>query len=111
MKEEKPVPVKYYFSARYLQTLKEHKARHAAKGNGFGYEVVADEAVSNEVVCERMGRDVNLVFDDRITDFTPTTDIKGEVSREGLRRMPTRMGPPARFSRRICDCRVRRICL
>jgi DNA (cytosine-5)-methyltransferase 1 len=49
-----------------------------------------------------MGRERNLVYDDRITDFTPTTKIKGEVNREGIRRMDTtRMGKIARFSRII----------
>lgn len=37
-----------------------------------------------------MGRERNLVLDDRITDFTPTTKIKGEVNREGIRKMTPR---------------------
>ena len=37
-----------------------------------------------------MGRERNLVIDDRITDFTPTTKIKGEVNREGIRKMTPR---------------------
>jgi len=31
-----------------------------------------------------------LVIDNRITDFTPTTHIKGEVNREGVRKMTPR---------------------
>lgn len=38
--EEKPVPAKYYLSDVYVETLRRHKARHEAKGNGFGYEFV-----------------------------------------------------------------------
>ncbi len=37
-----------------------------------------------------MGRERNLVFDDRITDFTLTTRIKGKVNREGIRKMTPR---------------------
>jgi DNA (cytosine-5)-methyltransferase 1 len=37
-----------------------------------------------------MGRERNLVIDDRITDFTPQTRIKGEVNREGIRKMTPR---------------------
>jgi DNA (cytosine-5)-methyltransferase 1 len=37
-----------------------------------------------------MGRERNLVVDHRITDFTPTTHIKGTVNREGIRKMTPR---------------------
>ena len=37
-----------------------------------------------------MGRERNLIIDHRITDFTPTTRIKGEVNREGIRKMTPR---------------------
>jgi DNA (cytosine-5)-methyltransferase 1 len=37
-----------------------------------------------------MGRERNLVVDKRIRDFTPTTHIKGEVNREGIRKMTPR---------------------
>ena len=37
-----------------------------------------------------MGRERNLVYDHRITDFTPTTHIKGTVNREGIRKMTPR---------------------
>ncbi|MFD2554765.1 DNA cytosine methyltransferase [Sphingobacterium tabacisoli] len=90
VKERDVVPTRYYLSTQYLKTLEEHKARHAGKGNGFGYEVIPDDAIANAVVCGGMGRERNLVYDDRITDFTPTTKIKGEVNREGIRKMTPR---------------------
>lgn len=90
VKEKEPVSVKYYLSDRYLQTLKEHKARHAAKGHGFGYEIIADDGCANAIVVGGMGRERNLVKDDRLTDFTPVTNIKGTVNREGIRRMTPR---------------------
>jgi DNA (cytosine-5)-methyltransferase 1 len=37
-----------------------------------------------------MGRERNLVIDKRIKNFTPTTKIKGEVNKEGVRRMTPR---------------------
>ena len=37
-----------------------------------------------------MGRERNLVYDDRLTDFTPVTNIKGEVNKEGIRKMTPR---------------------
>lgn len=90
IREKKTVPTKYYLSERYLQTLREHKKRHADKGNGFGYEIISDNGVANAIVVGGMGRERNLVIDHRITDFTPTTNIKGAVNREGVRKMTPR---------------------
>lgn len=90
VKEKKVVPTKYYLSTQYLQTLINHKERHANKGNGFGFSIIKDDEVSNSILVGGMGRERNLVLDDRITDFTPTTHIKGEVNREGIRKMTPR---------------------
>lgn len=90
IREEKPVSVKYYLSETYLNTLVAHKKRHESKGNGFGYEIISDDGIANAVVCGGMGRERNLVIDDRITDYTPVTHIKGEVNREGIRKMTPR---------------------
>lgn len=90
VKEENVVPTKYYLSTQYLRTLVSHKERHASKGNGFGYEIIKDDGISNAIVVGGMGRERNLVIDNRITDYTPTTHIKGEVNREGIRKMTPR---------------------
>lgn len=90
VKEKKVVPTRYYLSTQYLQTLHNHKNRHASKGNGFGFEIIPDTGIANAVVCGGMGRERNLVLDDRITDFTPETKIKGVVNREGVRKMTPR---------------------
>lgn len=90
VKEEKVPPTKYYLSTQYLRTLENHKTRHESKGNGFGYNIVRDNEIANAVVCGGMGRERNLVIDNRITDFTPTTKIKGEVNRQGIRKMTPR---------------------
>lgn len=90
VKEENVVSVKYYLSDTYLNTLINHKKRHESKGNGFGYEIIPDDGTANAVVCGGMGRERNLVYDDRLVDFTPVTHIKGEVNRQGIRKMTPR---------------------
>lgn len=88
---EKEVPsVKYYLSDVYMNTLIKHKARHEAKGNGFGYEIRDIDGIAGTIVCGGMGRERNLIIDKRLTDFTPVTHIKGEVNRDGIRKMTPR---------------------
>lgn len=88
--EEDEVSVKYYLSTSYMNTLRVHKARHESKGNGFGYEIIPNDGTANAVLCGGMGRERNLVFDDRLTNFRPVTNISGEVNREGIRKMTPR---------------------
>ncbi|MEQ8421414.1 MAG: DNA cytosine methyltransferase [Arenibacter algicola] len=88
--EQEEVSVKYYLSTTYMQTLKNHRARHESKGNGFGYEIIPNDGTANAVVCGGMGRERNLVYDDRLTNFKPITNISGEVNREGIRKMTPR---------------------
>ncbi len=90
VKESEVPATKYFLSTQYVQTLVNHKARHEGKGNGFGYAIISDNEIANAVVCGGMGRERNLVLDHRITDFTPTTHIKGTVNREGIRKMTPR---------------------
>lgn len=88
--EKDIVSVKYYLSTTYFNTLKIHKARHEAKGNGFGYEIRPLHGIAGAIVCGGMGRERNLIIDDRLTNFTPITHIKGTVNREGIRKMTPR---------------------
>lgn len=88
--EENVPSVKYYLSTTYLETLRRHRARHEAAGNGFGYEIIDTDGVANAIVVGGMGRERNLIIDKRLKDFTPVTNIKGEVNREGVRRMTPR---------------------
>lgn len=88
---EKQVPsVKYYLSDVYVETLKRHRSRHEAAGHGFGYEIIDIDGVANAIVVGGMGRERNLVIDKRLTDYTPVTNIKGKVNRDGIRRMTPR---------------------
>lgn len=88
--EDETPSVKYYLSDVYLNTLKRHRERHESQGNGFGYVVRKNDEVAGALVCGGMGRERNLLNDDRLTDFTPVTNIKGKVNREGIRRMTPR---------------------
>lgn len=90
IREEKEVSPKYYLSTQYQQTLVEHKKRHESKGNGFGYEIIPDDGVANAIVVGGMGRERNIVIDNRLTNFTPVTNIKGEINHDGWRRMTPR---------------------
>ena len=111
IKEENPVSVKYYISTVYQATLKNHKQRHADKGNGFGYEIIDDNQCANAIVVGGMGRERNIVVDCRLTDFTPITKIKGEVNRDGWRRMTPRewarlQGFPDKFIIPVSDAQA-----
>ena len=90
IREEKEVSPKYYLSTQYQHTLYEHKKRHESKGNGFGYDIIPDDGVANAIVVGGMGRERNIVIDKRLTNFTPVTNIKGEINHDGWRRMTPR---------------------
>ena len=75
---------------RYIETLICHKERHEAAGHGFGYKIIDIDGVANAIVVGGMGRECNLLIDKRLTDFTPVTNIKGEVNRDGIRKMTPR---------------------
>jgi len=87
IKEPNVVSVKYYLSERYLETLRAHRQRHEELGHGFGYEIRQNDEIAGAIVVGGMGRERNLVVDKRLDDFTPVTNIKGNVNRDGIRRM------------------------
>lgn len=87
---KEPVSVKYYLSDTYLETLRRHKERHKAAGHGFGYCIKDLDDLASTLVCGGMGRERNLIVDDRLTDFTPVTHIKGKVNSEYVRRLTPR---------------------
>lgn len=96
---EKDVPDFYYMSSQYLKTLKKHKAREKAKGNGFGYAVVnvakGEKAIANTILATGgSGKERNLIYQ-------PKEGIAGKVLKskrsplndEGIRVMtPTEWG-------------------
>lgn len=90
IRESQPVPSKYYLSDTYMNTLIAHKNRHEAKGNGFGYEIRDWSDVAGAIVCGGMGRERNLVVDNRQKNLVPTTHIKGKINPYGIRKMTPR---------------------
>lgn len=106
--DDAPIPSKYYLSDTYVNTLKEHKARHESKGNGFGYEIRDWDGIAGAIVCGGMGRERNLVIDEREHSMIPTTHIKGEINKEGIRKMTPRewarlQGFPDSFKLELAD--------
>jgi DNA (cytosine-5)-methyltransferase 1 len=87
IRESEPVLPKYYLSQKYLDTLKRHKERHESKGNGFGYGIVPNDGIASAIVVGGMGRERNLVIDNRQTDFTNIPTNKSEINNEGIRAM------------------------
>jgi DNA (cytosine-5)-methyltransferase 1 len=106
--EDNEVSVKYYLSNQYLRTLVNHRARHEAKGNGFGYEIIPSDGIANAIVVGGMGRERNLIVDDRLSNFVPVTHIKGSVNKKGIRKMTPRewarlQGFPDKFKIVVAD--------
>lgn len=103
-----PVPSKYYLSDTYLETLRRHRARHEAKGHGFGYEIRPLDGIAGALVCGGMGRERNLIIDHREHSIVPMTRIKGVINGEDVRKMTPRewarlQGFPEDFRLELAD--------
>ncbi len=88
--DDAPVSSRYYLSDVYMETLRNHKARHAAKGNGFGYEIRDLDGIAGTIVCGGMGRERNLIVDHRPHSMIPETHIKGNINEEDIRKLTPR---------------------
>jgi len=88
--EEAPISPRYYLSDVYVKTLRDHKARHEAKGHGFGYEIRDLDGIAGTIVCGGMGRERNLIIDSRPHSMIPETHIKGKINNEDIRKMTPR---------------------
>jgi len=88
--EEAPISPRYYLSDVYVKTLRDHKARHEAKGHGFGYEIRDLDGIAGTIVCGGMGRARNLIIDSRPHSMIPETHIKGKINNEDIRKMTPR---------------------
>lgn len=64
---ENEVDSKYYLSQKYYTGLLAHKERHAAKGSGFGCDILDPRSVSKTIVSGNMGRERNLIQDRAVT--------------------------------------------
>ncbi len=106
--EDAPVSPKYYLSDTYMESLKKHRARHEARGNGFGYEIRPLDGVSGAIVCGGMGRERNLIVDHREHSMIPVTHIKGKINDEDVRKLTPRewarlQGFPDTFKLELSD--------
>lgn len=106
--EDAPISPKYYLSDVYLQTLRNHKERHKAAGHGFGYEIRPLDTIAGTIVCGGMGRERNLIVDNRPHSMIPVTHIKGEINKEDVRKMTPRewarlQGFPDSFKLSLAD--------
>lgn len=90
LKETEEVSNQFYLSERAWNTLKAHRARHEAKGNGFGYEIIPDDGIANTLVVGGMGRERNLLVDENLTDWVVKNKNKGELNKEYIRYMTPR---------------------
>ena len=58
---EDNIGVEYYISQTYLNWLTRHRNGHQAKGNNYGYVVIAPDECSNALMVGGMGHERNLV--------------------------------------------------
>ncbi len=88
---DKDVEERYYLSETYLQTLKNHRNKHEAKGNGFGYVVVneGENPVSNTILATGgSGKERNLVKQPNYTfGGKIVKNKKSELNYDGIRHM------------------------
>ena len=68
--------------------MRRHKARHEAKGNGFGYRIIdPDHEVAGTIMCSNWGREKDHVVDDRLKEFPALPHPKSPISKECIRRL------------------------
>lgn len=106
--EPAPISSKYYLSDVYVDTLRRHRARHEAKGHGFGYEIRSLDGIAGAIVCGGMGRERNLLIDHREHSMVPVTHIKGKINNEDIRKMTPRewarlQGYPESYKLELAD--------
>jgi DNA (cytosine-5)-methyltransferase 1 len=73
--------------------------------------VKSDDEIANAIVVGGMGKERNLLVDKRRREFTPTTNIKGPVNTQGIRKMTPRewarlQGFPDKFVIPVADAQA-----
>lgn len=89
--EKKDVDESYFLSQKYLEGLEKHKARHKAKGHGFGYEILDTDGIAHLLVVGNMGRERNLIQDKpRPNFYKPGMDKAKAKNEKGVRKLTDR---------------------
>ena len=88
--ESDPVSPKFYLSQRYYNTLKEHKRRHASKGNGYGYMLLEPEGTANAIVVGGMGRERNLIVDKNVKKHPEYKTYPKRINKDCVRSLTPR---------------------
>jgi DNA (cytosine-5)-methyltransferase 1 len=107
---EKKADRKYYLSDRYWSCLQIHRRNNSARGNGFGYEIIKPDGISNALVTGGMGRERNLIKDDASgVDTFPN----GRINPHGIRKLTPRecarlQGFPDGFRIEVSDAQAYR---
>ena len=106
-----PIPARYYVSEVGMDWLRRHKAEHEAKGHGFGYVIRPLDGIAGAVLCGGSGREVNMLVDHREHSMVPTTNVKGPVNKDDIRKMTPRewarlQGFPDEFRLELADCHL-----
>lgn len=81
--EKRQVEEFYFLSQKYYEGLANHKARHQAKGSGFGFEILDPSGISHALVVGNMGRERNLIQDSPRIGFYPENTNKA-IARNNL---------------------------
>lgn len=85
---EDEIPLNHFLSEQYLSSLRERERRHKEKGNGFSYQPLDLNGVSNTIVCGGSGHECNLIIDKRKEiDFS---FCKKPINNEYIRKMTPR---------------------
>jgi DNA (cytosine-5)-methyltransferase 1 len=66
------------------------------------------DGIAGTIVCGGMGRETNLIIDEREHSMIPTTHIKGEINKDSIRKMTPRewarlQGFPENFKITLAD--------
>jgi DNA (cytosine-5)-methyltransferase 1 len=85
--EDGPVPACHYLTEKSLKSLRAHKARHEAKGNGFGFSVIDPSLdVAGTLMASNWGREKNIIVDGR-GGHQARSGGNPQANREHIRRL------------------------
>ena len=86
--EEDSVDPCHYLTRRALERIRNHKARHLARGNGFGARFLDPERdVAGTLKSSHWGREDCFLVDRRIVEFPVPPNGKSPISSECIRRL------------------------